>query len=164
MASRTLWIDSMFNLQAASGGSQVKGSLMGPMTEEQTRLQPMTLTRTIIRCDLAYITHDAGEGSQRVSIGIGVTSQESFAANIIPDPEVATDFPVRGWVYRAQYRVYGFAADQPAIDVIRIDRDIRAQRKLDNGEAYVVMTNADLEGVAASVSLVGVIRTLWLIM
>ena len=158
----TMWLDKRLNNDVASGGPQLSVSLarVDPTVQPRPR---MTLTRTIIGLDLAYTVHDSGEGSQLVELGIGIGSLEAFASSIFPDPSVETDFPTRGWVWRMGYRVFGFAADQPTIFTRRIDLDIRSQRKLDNGEAYLVVDNNALEGVASPVRVNGYIRQLWIV-
>ena len=118
----------------------------------------MTLLRTIIGVDIAHLVHDSGEGSQQVSVGVGVVSQESFAAGSLPDPEVVADFPIRGWIFRARYRIFGFAADQPQFMTRRIDMDIRAKRKLDNGESYWRSVNTNEEGVIGVILVSGMVR------
>ncbi len=158
----TIWIDTILNFDVANT-SQVLTSLMTGVSSTQTRFDRMTLTRTIVGIDIANTVHDSGEGSQQVALGIGITSQESFAAGTVPEPQVASDFPARGWVWRALYRVYGFAADQPAVFNARIDKNIKAQRKLENGEAYLVVDNNAIEGVAAVIRVHGLIRQLWLV-
>jgi len=156
----TIWIDTSLSDNIATG-AEFEKSLMTNISSAASGLAQMTLLRTIIGIDISYATHDAGEGSQRLSIGIGVASQEAFAAAALPDPEVMSDFPTKGWVWRAAYRIWGFAADQPTIFTRRVDLDIRAKRKLDKGEAYINAFNAAQEGVTAVVNLTGIIRQLW---
>ncbi len=158
----TIWIDTEFNADVADGG-QLVTSLMTGVSATQTRFDRMTLMRTIIGVDLAYTVHDAAEGSHRLDIGIGVTSQEAFAAGIVADPETMTDFPARGWIWRARYRLYGFAADQPAVYDRRVDLDLRSRRKLENGEAYLVASSNLVEGGTSTVRITGLIRQLWLV-
>ena len=158
----TVWIDTKLNDDIASGAAFNK-SLMTGVSSTQTRFDRMTLLRTIIGIDVAYTVHDAGEGSQNFAAGIAVSTQEAFAAGVLPDPETETDFPRLPWVWRAAYRIFGFAADQPAIFTRRIDLDIRAKRKLDNGEAFFNAKNSALEGVATTVRVLGYIRQLWLV-
>ena len=157
-----IWIDTIVNVAIASGAQSLI-SLMTGVSAVQPRFDRMTLLRTIVGLDIAYTVHDSGEGSQSFSVGIGVASQEAFAAGTVSDPETDTDFPTRGWVWRARYRIFGFAADQPAIFTRRVDIDLRAQRKLENGEAFIVMTNGALEGVVTAVSPLGLVRQLWLV-
>ena len=149
--------------ELVGSGGQTGISLMTGVSATQTRFDQMTLLRTIVGLDVGSAVHDSGEGSQLASLGTGVMSQEAFAGGAFPDPQVATDFPTRGWVWRAQYRVYGFAADQPAVFTRRIDLDIRAQRKLENGESFLVMNNGTEEGVAVTLLFIGLVRQLWLV-
>ena len=158
-----VWIDTPMNNDVAIGGAQFLSSLMSNVTFAETRLAQMTLIRTIIGLDVARTVHDSGEGSELIGLGIGVVSQEAFAAGTVPDPLTGLDYPTRGWVWRSHYRVFGFAADQPTIFTRRIDLDLRSQRKLENGEAFFVADAISLEGVSSSIRLVGLIRQLWLV-
>ena len=162
MPAKRLWIDTVTDFSIASGAA-ANISLMTGVSSTQTRFDQMTLVRTIIGCELAYTVHDFGEGSQVVFLGIGMTSQEAFAAGSFSDPDVNTDFPVRGWVWRAGYRIFGFAADQPAVFIRRIDLDLRSQRKLENGEMFLATKNNAHEGATGAVDITGMIRQLWLV-
>ena len=158
----TIWIDTPIDLAVASGGNAFI-SLMTGVSATQTRFDRMTLLRTIIGIDIGVTIHDSGEGSQIFACGIGITSQEAFAAGIFSDPFTATDFPARGWVWRAHYRIFGFAADQPAVFSRRVELDLRGKRKLENGEAFMNFDNQPQEGVANPITPVGLIRQLWLV-
>ncbi len=157
---RTFWIDTVMNDSVTEATQELK-SLMSGVSSVDQRIGSWTLLRTIIGLDLGYLVHDSGEGSQVISCGIGVASQEAVIATV-PDPQVATDFPVRGWIWRAQYRIFGFAADDPAVFTRRIDLDIRSRRKLDNGEAFFVADLESIEGAASTAQVVGMIRQLWM--
>ena len=158
----TLWIDTILDFQVATG-AQGNISLMTGVSATQTRFDRMTLLRTILGFDIANTVHDSGEGSQSVSLGVGITSQEAFAAGTLPDPEVSGDFPRLGWIWRARYRIWGFAADQPAVFTRRVDLDLRSQRKLENGEAYLIVSNVANEGSTALIEVTGMLRQLWLV-
>ncbi len=157
-----LWVDTAFQDTVAIG-TQFLHSLMTGVSATQTCFDQMTLLRTIIGLDMARSVHDSGEGSEKVAIGIGIASQEAFAAGSVADPVTDTDFPTRGWIWRAHYRVFGFAADQPAVFTRRIDLDMRSQRKLENGEAYLAVDLSALEGASSTLLLVGLVRQLWLV-
>ncbi len=159
---RRMWIDTNLN-NTVTIGTQFLVSLMTGVSAAQTRGDQMTLQRTIIGMDLGRTVHDSGEGSELVVAGIGIASQEAFAAGTISDPLIATDFPTRGWIWRAHYRVFGFAADQPAVFTRRIDMDLRSQRKLENGEAYLAIDVVAIEGASSTVNVTGLIRQLWLV-
>ncbi len=158
----TLWIDSHLNVTTVSGDKK-ENSLMTGFSPGDTRLARMTLLRTIIGLDVAYTVHDSGEGSQLMSMGIGIATNEAFTAGSLPLPNLATSFPRLPWIWRAQYRIFGFAADQPTIFTRRIDLDIRAKRKLENGIAFINWLNLAKEGVASAVEVTGIIRLLWLV-
>ena len=158
----TIWLDTFLNDDVAVGTQFLHG-LMAGTDPLQNRFDRMTLMRTIVRIDAAYTVHDAGEGSQRLSIGIALTSQEAFNAGTVSDPGAEGDFPSRGWVWRSRYRVYGFAADQPAVSNRAIDLDLRSRRKLDNGVSFLVADNGAIEGVSSTIRLEGIIRQLWLV-
>ena len=159
----TLWIDTLVDSDIGSGATATI-SLSGEFTTQQDiRLARLTLLRTIVRLDAAYVVHDAGEGSQRLAIGIGLAAVEAFSGATTSDPEDASEFPTRGWVWRGVYRVFGFAADQPAISVREIDLDLRSRRKIENGILFLTMNNVALEGAAASVNVLGMVRQLHLV-
>ena len=155
-----LWIDTVFNATVVIGTQLVRDFMTG-VSATDTRLSQMTLLRTIIGLDLSRTVHDSGEGSEAIDLGIGVFSQEVFAAAVLPDPGVSTDFPTRGWVWRQRYRVWGFAADQPAIFTRRIDLDLRSQRKLENGHCAMAVDLIAVEGANSGVNVTGCIRQLW---
>ncbi len=157
-----LWVDTVIDNTLAIGAQTVI-SLMTGVSATQTRFDRMTLLRTIIGLDLARSVHDSGEGSELVGIGIGIASQEAFAAGTVSDPLTATDFPTRGWVWRAHYRIFGFAADQPAVFDRRIDLDLRSQRKLENGEGFIVADVVAMEGANSTERLSGIVRQPWLV-
>ena len=164
MPGKTVWVDTMLDLQVGNGSSNAV-SLITDLSFVEIRMSQLTVMRTIIGIDVAHLIHDSGEGSQDVSIGIGVASQDAFSAGgaSLPDPAVQGDFPTRGWVWRARFRVYGFAADQAAVFNRRIDLDIRARRKLDNGESFIKVTNTVDQGTSGTINAIGLIRQLWLV-
>ena len=162
MPGETMWIDTGLN-QIVVVGTQLVAALRGGFAQADMRLRRMTLLRTIVGIDIGVSVHDQGEGSQRLVLGLAIGPSEAVTAGTVPDPNEDQDFPIRGWVWRASYRVYGFAADQPAIDRQRVDIDLRSRRKLENGESYLVADNIDVEGTSGSLRIVGIIRQLYLL-
>ncbi len=159
----TLWIDTNVDSDVASGASALI-SLSGEFTAQQDiRLARLTLLRTIVRLDVAYTVYDSGEGSQRLSIGVGLAAVEAFSGGFTSDSEDSSEFPTRGWVWRGVYRVFGFAADQPTINVREIDLDLRSRRKVENGILFLTINNAAQEGVASAVNVTGMVRQLHLV-
>ncbi len=162
MARPGFWIDTLVGSNITAG-TPVVLTLLTNVTAVQPR-RGWTCVRTIIGLSVAYTVHDAGEGSQNFFMGIGVASREAFGASpqTISDPEVATDFPLNGWLYRAGYRILGFAADQAQYHLVRIEKDIRAKRKLSNGEMFLAFSTALNEGAAGTIHVIGFIRQYWL--
>ena len=156
----TLWIDTLVDTTVANAATNTI-SLSGEFTAQETiRLARLTLLRTLVRIDAAYAVHDAGEGSQRMAIGIGLAPVEAFSGTTTSDPEDASEFPTRGWIWRGVYRLYGFAADQPAVSNRALDLDLRSRRKVENGILFLTINNVALEGVSAAIRVVGMIRQL----
>ncbi len=154
----TDWIDT--NLIAATAtGAQSLVSLMSGVAPVNVRRQ--TLVRTIIELDLYSLTVAGAWGTQVIDIGIGITSQEAFAAGVVADPNVSNDQPSRGWIYRTRRVVAQEATGGNILHPLRAD--IRASRKLDDGECYIVINNTTDLGTAFTVQATGLIRQLWLL-
>ena len=164
MPARRLWIDTIVD-QTVSASAEQFIDLTTTFITNEMRLAQMTLVRTIVGIDIAYSVHDAGEGSHQASIGICVASRDAIAAGVasLPNPAVPADFPIRPWVVRARYRIFGFAADQPTVFTRRVDLDLRSQRKLENGNLVLIMHNVAEEGAATSLLFSGMIRCLFLV-
>ena len=154
------WTDTLLNDQISSN-SFTSQTLLQDIDPTESR-NGMTLTRTLICLDIGHFIHDSGEGSQMVTMGIGVAPSIAIIGSNTPQPEVATEFPTRGWVWRCRYRTFGFAADQPAVFNRNVHLDIRSQRKLDNGDLFLRVQNSNLEGATGTILVTGIIRTLWM--
>ena len=154
------WVDSLLSNQVANNTNALV-SLMTGISSSESRMG-MTLIRLIFCFDFGHLIHDSGEGSQIVDFGIGIASQEAFAAGVVADPEVSTEFPTGGWLFRCRLRTYGFAADQPSVYSRTIERDLRAKRKLNNGELFFSVDNSADQGTGGSIQALGIVRALFL--
>ena len=159
----TLWVDTIFGLNVASDGQSSVELDETAFTVQERRSVRWTLIRTILRLDIAATVRDSGEGDQLVTLGIGVVSQEAFAALTLPEPGTGLDFPIKGWVYRARYRVYAVAVDDQNVDVVRIDLDLRARRLMANGRLVLIADNTPNQGTATAVTISGIVRSLFLV-
>ncbi len=160
----TLWTDTIIDLQMATGATASFVDLTSTFLQNETRLAQLTLVRTIIGVEFAYSVHDAGEGSQMASAGIALVSRPSeTVGGAIPDPSQALEYPVMPWVWRYRARIFGFAADQPAVHVMRVDLDIRAKRIVKNSEVLFISRNQPEEGVATTILASGLVRCLYIV-
>ena len=159
----TFWMDTLINLVVASDGQDDVGLgvLTADISVSQRRLERFTVLRTIIGIDIAPTIRDSGEGDQIATLGIGVISRETLANP--PDPNSAADFPQRGWLWRARYRVYASAVDDMNISRVRVDLDLRGKRKVEAGSLELIMNNDANQGSATSITATGLIRVLFLV-
>jgi len=118
-----------------------------------------TLVRLIVGIDV--IPDGAVENSvdnMNVALGIGMVSTEAFNAGAFPDPNTSLDSPLTGWMWRWNGTVY----ENPESTRVRIDFDIRSQRKLMYGFPVLII-NADANsGTPFNVETRGLIRCLYL--
>jgi len=157
MARKAFWQDTIID-EATPSTAQDITSLMGPMTQQDRR--DITLVRTIISLDLVPPTA-VSDGFMIHAMGIGVVSQEAFAATVVPDPNVQEDRPARGWVWRDQRTVVG-AASMASYSPTHVMADIRGSRKLDDGELVLIMNANTIDGTAFIVKTSGLIRVVFL--
>jgi len=125
----------------------------------------LTVTRIIGRLlAIPSVVANATVSAQRVSIGIGVSSPEAFAAGALPLPEVMTDFPPRGWLYR-EHGILVNQQDSGTVEAWHFPEfvfDIRGQRKIDKGTLFMSWTQEDLIAGTTTTKLVGLVRVLCL--
>ena len=156
MPRPTDWIDTLVQIET-SAGACAQDSLMTGVAP--VNMRGMTVIRTIVALSLFSNTVAGAWGCMRVNLGIGIASQEAFAAGVIPDPNVATDKPARGWLWRSQQMVSQNGAGSPVVfDVVA---DIRGARKVENGEVYLTVCNTAYVGTQFQVNAVGLIRQLY---
>ena len=93
-------------------------------------------------------------------MGIGIASQDAFAAGVFPDPDTQQDEPQRGWIWRDDYLVQDSTNTLPPI--LRVSFDLHSQRKIDRGELYYVVDNNLVVGTAFNIRVKGLIRQLFL--
>ena len=157
MPRPTDWIDTIVNLSSTSGG-QDQMSLMTGVAP--VNMRGMTLIRTIVRLHLASTTVAGAWGTMHNMLAIGVASQEAFAASVLPDPQVATDKPPRGWILRTSVAVdQNGGAGLPITSTLAAD--IRSGRKVENGEVFLIQRNDFIAGTAFTVRVFGLIRCLY---
>ena len=154
---RRKWVDRMITETTADGTQDVE-DLLAFVDEEDTK--GITIVRHIIDLSItaAPVLGDDTD-IQVYAVGIGIFSREAVTAGNFPDPDAQTQVPMTGWLWRTRLLV----ANNAAVGPIRLQLDLRAQRKMMYGTSYIVMTNKDSQGVAFSVDTVGIVRTLLLL-
>jgi len=90
------------------------------------------------------------------SMGIGLVSPDVVAGSI--DVSSESDTPMSGWLWRVRETVF-----EANVDALRINFDIRAQRKLMYGEPRIFMANNVGTGPTFSVTVTGIVRSLYLL-
>ena len=108
-----------------------------------------TLVRMILGFDLLPAVPLVVSGVMRATVGIGLASDDAFAAAALPEVDDQTDYPQGGWLFRGSWTV----RDEAAISVpfVRVDRDVRAMRKIDRSSVYIRIATSLVEGSAFSV-------------
>ena len=154
----TAWEDHFVTIEIANGGS-INEDLLTNTTDSERR--GYTLVRQILRLDLVADVPGGVSGKQQVSLGIGLASDDAFAAGALPEPEAGVDFPVTGWLWRSQYIVIDELLINGLVAPIRIDEDLHAARKLDRSTLYIRAHSTVEQGTAFQVALTGLIRSLY---
>ncbi len=155
----TVWLDTIVSVTAGTGAS-TSVDLLGTTLETEAR--GYTLVRTIISLEALNSTYAGHSGRQAVSLGIGMMEREAAASGAFPDPGDPTDAPGRGWVWR-DTRVVLSVLDTPGEGwpYTRFAADLRGMRKVMYAEPVLVFDNDALDGVAFTVRVRGIIRSLY---
>ena len=157
MARKAQWIDTNVDETIGAGGQETQ-SLMGSFSVAEA--SGFTAVRTII--ELTFLPPTAvSDGYQSCEFGIGVMSQEAVVGGVFPDPDTPTDRPARGWLYRGAVAVAG-AASMSSHAPVHVSKDIRGSRKVDNGELMAIFDNNVIDGTFFSITVVGLIRVVFL--
>ena len=158
------WVDLGFSgLVIPSNSSITPLNVLFDMREEVNK----TVTRLVVGMDLHIGNPDTNAVSvARVNLGVGVATEEGFDAGqaSIPSPAVTTEFPIHGWLWRAQYTVIFSNSATFGIEMHvgpRIDLDLRAARKVDKGILYLSATNIPIQGTL-DWEMTGLVRALML--
>ena len=158
MPRRTFWVDNQVNILVGSGGASNNTSLL--TGTPLINVRGATIVRMLLKMAIVSTTIGGAQGVQAVDVGIGIASQESMNAGVLPDPN-ADERPVGGWMYRTQVVAAQGAEGVPL--VYPWEADIRSGRKLSDGEVFMAIANSDILGTAFSIRAVGSVRVLMLL-
>jgi len=158
MARQPAWEDTLINEAATSGfGDEV--DLVGDLSQQDRR--GITVVRLVIDLSILPTITSGVIGSQIFDLGIGVASEDAFVAGALPDVNVATDRPPRGWLWKT--RVVVTDDTTTTMNPVRVMGDIRAKRRVDAGILFLRTLNTNLSGTAFAVNMAGLIRTVYLL-
>ena len=153
----TAWDDEKIGISVADG-TQVTNLLTQNVADPEKR--GCTLVRLIYHMWFGANAPGAVNGTMRLSIGIGLTSDDAFAAAAVPEATVMADYPVAGWVYRDIIAVMD-SVDAHDHAPVEVYRDLRVQRKLDRSSLFVNHEAEAHIGTGFAVALTGIIRCLY---
>jgi len=160
MASRPVaWGDKIINKTITANAASDNQDLLLRLTDSDT----ITVTRII--GDIAVVPEsplEAVDGVLAVDMAIGVAAAEAFSVNALPDANVDTEQPARGWLYIVRKTIY-IAVGAGPVDRYMLPSwhfDVRAARKVDRGILYVSLSTTTLAGASFTTRWVGRIRAL----
>ena len=127
-----------------------------------TRLDTITIVRLV---GYFGLSHEAlltpVDGIQRIDVGIGVASEPAFASGNVPEADISTEYPPRGWLYATTRRILMDTSIGTAF-LPEWEFDMRASRKLDKGILYLTLSNNNVIGAGQAVLITGRVRALCL--
>jgi len=156
---QTQWVDSFVetNINSAAANNQ---SVIVDLAQD---LVPgITLVRTLVHLYFLPTTPGATNGSQIVSVGLGMVQLEALAGGAVADPNTSTDFPLRNWIIRDQVLVQD-SIDSFDRDAHEMKVEVASQRKLHTIDSDIMLTmfNDPHDGTSFNVNVVGIIRMLF---
>ena len=156
----SFWVDTLHDIQLADGAGSIT-TLLGGVSIAESRAG-MTVIRLILCWQIQALVQDQGEGQQNFDVGIGITGTQAFTtgAAAVASPSAETQHPPRGWLFRCRGTVYGFATDSNQPFTRILERDLRAKRKLDNGDLFLRFESIAEQGAGQAMSLIGITRAL----
>ena len=155
----TAWDDSRVAATVGSGASTTGQLLVENVADPEKR--GCTLVRMILDLSLVATPPGAVSGMQRLSIGIGLVSDDAFSASAFPEPSETDDFPVGGWIYRGMRLIRDETLASGIIAQERLYLDLRVQRKLERSSVVFMTKNDAVEGSTFSVAVQGLVRSLY---
>ena len=154
----TAWEDTFIN-QDLANNARLDQDLLVNVSDADKR--GLTVVRTLIHLWFTPAAGSVVNGSQKLFMGIQLSSEDAFAANAVPDPNNSTEYPIGGWMYRDLIVVINPNTGPFLNPSVELWRDIRSQRKLDRSEMMYSVENNAGSGTTFNVSAIGLIRVLY---
>ena len=153
---RRRWVDNLIAQTTANSTQDSQSLIDGAVTENKG----MTLVRLIIGMNIRASTGVLqSQDTQVVSMGIAAMSADAATAGAFADPNLGSDQPASGWLWRWQALV----TEDVSAGLIRIEKDVRTMRKVEYGDIRLIINNDPDIGSAFSVETMGLIRALYLL-
>ena len=154
----TAWDDNILNEQILNNGQNLL-LLLNNVADPEKR--GCTLVRVIL--NLWALPSNPGQvsGSMQLSLGIAMMSDDAFSAAAVAEADVPSDYPPSGWLYRDNVLVVDETLATGAIPPTRIEKDLRASRKLDRQAVAIQMEASAIEGTNFTLRVCGMIRSLY---
>ena len=157
MPRRRQWEDFLFDLDLTNGSR----SITDLTRVDADEAKGMTLVRIILKLEAVELAVD-GEiaAAMMVSAGIGVTGLEAIDLGVtaVAHPGTATEIPPSGWMWRDRMLVISGGQTRSVFTA-----DLRSQRKLLYGGPFLTIANDPQQGTAFTISVVGIVRCLYLL-
>ena len=159
MARPLAWGDTVFSTLMVSATPINAVDLLAQLADSDTVTAMRIVGHLYVAPDPVTTQVD---GAYQVDVGIGVTSIEAFAANVVPDPNNPSEVPARGWLWvDRMYCSKRIVIDTGMLETVgEVRFDIRSARKVDRGVLYLNAFQSNVSGTANNLRLVGRIRVL----
>ena len=160
MARPLAWADTLISAAISSGAGISALDLLADLAAADVK----TVMRLVGHLNVG-VTNGAttADGVQAIDVAIGVAASEAFVGGVLPDANVDTDVPVRGWLWRDRLTVARWNASGTVEDwnYAEVRFDIRSARKVDRGICFFTAFNSSIVGgTAYQVQLTGIVRAL----
>ncbi len=159
MPRNPYWEDTVVGQTITDNGDALI-SLVGGLSEDERR--GMTVARTIVELALSPVTTSGVVGSMVAMMAIGVANAQAFTAGAgsLPDPQINSERPPRGWLFKTQCAILDDATTVAPLTMCR--GDFRGKRKIDAGILYLHVTNSSRTGTDFTIFVSGLVRVLYL--
>ena len=155
MARRTSWQDRIISTTVVSGGV-LNNDMLIDISRDEGR--GATIGRLIADITIFSTTVAGAWGLQIVDIGFGMIERDALAASAVPDPNVSSDQPSRGWMFRT--RCVAFQNGVGTVIGVKCMFDIRSQRRIDASTLGMLVVNTAGLGTNFTIGMEGIVRVL----
>ena len=159
------WVDTLFDNDIVNGTDLVT-RLVAPEGQQDID-KGSTLIRSIIRLRFLPNVVPSTFGGQDLDVGIGIASEDALDVGgaSVPDPS-GSDLPISGWIFRTKSIVTYYpevTTGPPFIIPWDLREDVHGQRKVMYGVPFVRISSITTLGASSTITMVGLIRQLWLL-